>query len=139
MRYLTHLLLFALPGFVLTANAETLDEAWATAVASHRQIAAATAQRDAATYEVEQAKSARLPQLGLSSAYTKLDTAPGFSFGDITTDPIFDGDDFVTAGAQVSLPIYSGGAINSGIEAAEFAAAAPNSAASIPELMAPPE
>ena len=126
MRNLTHLILLTLPGFALTASAETLDEAWATALASHRQIAAATAYRDAATYELEHAKSARLPQFGLSSAYTKLDTAPGFSFGNITTDPIFDGDDFVTAGAQVSLPIYAGGAINSGIEAAEFGAAAAN-------------
>ena len=101
---------------------ETLDEAWQVALSSHRQIAAATANRDAAGYELEQAKSARLPQLGLSSAYTVFDEAPGFSFGDITTGPLFDGDDYVSAGAEVSLPIYAGGAINSGIEAAEFGA-----------------
>jgi outer membrane protein TolC len=104
------------------SHAETLEDAWQTALASHRQIAAATASRDAAGYELEQAKSARLPQLGLSSAYTKLDKAPGFAFGNIITDPIFDGDDFVTAGAQVSLPVYAGGGINAGIEAAEFGA-----------------
>ena len=57
-------------------SGETLDEAWNTALTSHRQIAAATAMRDAASYEVEQAKSARLPQLGISSAYTQFDTAP---------------------------------------------------------------
>ena len=101
---------------------ETLDEAWQVALSSHRQIAAATANRDAAGYELEQAKSARLPQLGLSSAYTVFDEAPGFSFGDITTGPLFDGDDYVSAGAEVSLPIYAGGAINSGIDAAEFGA-----------------
>jgi len=101
---------------------ETLDEAWQVALSSHRQIAAATANRDAAGYELEQAKSARLPQLGLSSAYTVFDEAPGFSFGDITTGPLFDGDDYVSAGAEVSLPIYAGGAINSGIDAAEYGA-----------------
>jgi outer membrane protein TolC len=105
--------------------AETLDEAWATALFSHRQIAAATAMRESASYDLEQAKSARLPQLGLSSAYTQLDTAPGFSFGNgVTTGPIFDDDNFLTAGAQINLPIYTGGAINSGIEAAEFGAKA---------------
>lgn len=108
------------PGF-----GETLDEAWNTALTSHRQIAAATAMRDAASYEVEQAKSARLPQLGISSAYTQFDTAPGFALGGgLTTGPIFDDDNFLMAGAQVNLPIYAGGAINSGIEAAEYGAQA---------------
>jgi len=122
MKLLTQLLLITLPGLAASASAETLEEAWATAANSHRQIAAATANRDAASYELEQAKSARLPQVGVSSAYTSFDTAPGFSFGNITTGPVFDGDDFVTAGAQVNLPVYSGGAITAGIEAAEFGA-----------------
>ena len=120
MRYPTHLLLILMTLWPLTGAAETLEDAWQSALASHRQIAAATAERDAAAFELEQAKSARWPQLGVSGGYTALDAAPGFSFGNITTDPIFDGDDFVSAGAQVSLPIYAGGAISSGIEAAEF-------------------
>ena len=105
--------------------AETLDDAWSTAVSSHRQIEAAGAMRDAASFELEQARSVRLPQLGISSGYTRLDTAPGFSFGEsLSTGPIFDGDDFVTAGAQVSVPLFTSGAVSAGIEAAEYGARA---------------
>jgi outer membrane protein TolC len=104
------------------AQAETLDEAWAAALDSHSQIAAAAAERDAAGFEVERARSARLPRLGLNSAYTQLDTAPGFSLGGLTTGPIFDGDDFLSAAAQLSLPVYTGGAISAGIDAAESGA-----------------
>lgn len=114
------LLALAVPGL-----AETLDDAWAAAVSSHRQIEAAGAMRDAASFELEQARSVRLPQLGISSGYTRLDKAPGFSFGDgISTGPIFDGDDFVTAGAQVSVPLFTSGAVSAGIEAAEYGARA---------------
>lgn len=124
MKLSNRLIPILLVSLAAQSHAETLDEAWNTAVTSHRQIAAASAMREAAGYELEQAKSARLPQLGISSAYTQLDTAPGFSLGGLTTGPVFDGDDFLTAGAQINLPIYAGGAINSGIEAAEFGAKA---------------
>ena len=100
--------------------AETLGEAWTAAVASHRQVEAAGAMRDAAGFELEEARSARLPRVGFSSGYTRFDTAPGFSLGGITTGPVFDGDDFVSAGAQVSLPIFTSGAVGAGIDAAEF-------------------
>ncbi len=106
------------------ANAETLGDAWAEALESHRQIEAASAMREAAQYEYEQARAARLPQVGLSSSYTSFDEAPGFSFGAINTDPLFDGDDVIQAGAELRLPVYTGGAIRAGIEAAEFGATA---------------
>ena len=106
------------------ALAETLTEAWDTALASHHQIAAAAAQHDAATYDLERARSARMPQLGISTEYTWLDSAPGFSLGGITTPPIFEGDDFVRAGAQFTIPVYAGGGISSGIMAAESGASA---------------
>ena len=114
--------LIATPG---PGNAETLQDAWSAALGSHRQIAAAAAQRDAADYDLEQARSARLPQLGLTTEYMRMDSAPSFAFGEgLTTPPIFEGDDFVRAGAQVSLPLYAGGAISAGIEAAESGAGA---------------
>jgi outer membrane protein TolC len=124
MQRSTHLLLMLLLGLPAPLLAETLEDAWAAARTSHRQIAAATAMRDSAGFELDQAKSARLPQLGVSSAYTQLDSAPGFSLGGLTTGPIFDDDRFLSAGARVNLPIYAGGAINSGIEAAELGARA---------------
>jgi len=105
--------------------AETLDEAWAAAMTSQRRIAAAAAERDAAGYELERAKSARLPQLGVTSGYTRIESAPRFAFGNgMATLPIFDGDDFISASAQLSVPLYTGGAISSGIEAARSGAQA---------------
>jgi outer membrane protein TolC len=111
------LLLLSLAGAV---QAETLDTAWAEALASHRQIEAAGAMREAAQFDYEQARAARLPQVGLSSSYTSFDEAPGFAFGAIQTGPLFDGDDMVQAGAELRLPVYTGGAISAGIDAAEF-------------------
>ena len=66
--------------------------------------------------------AAREAQLGVNTGYTRLDTAPGFSLGGLTTGPVFDGDDYLSAGAQVSLPVYTGGAISAGIDAAESGA-----------------
>ena len=103
-------------------RAETLDEAWQAALESHGQIAAAAAEREAAGLDVERARAARLPQLGVNTGYTRLDTAPGFSLGGLTTGPVFDGDDYLSAGAQVRLPVFTSGAISAGIEAAESGA-----------------
>ena len=116
-----------LPIFLMTAApqalSETLEEAWAVALASHYQIAAAGAERDAADMQLERARSARMPSIGIGSAYTKLDEAPGFSFGDgLSTGPIFENDQVISANAQLSVPLYVGGAINAGIEAAEYQA-----------------
>ena len=125
MKTLKRLLPITLLAMAAPGLAETLDDAWSAAVSSHRQIEAAGAMLDAASFELEQARSVRLPQLGISSGYTRLDTAPGFSFGEsLSTGPIFDGDDFVTAGAQVRVPLFTSGAVSAGIEAAEYGARA---------------
>ena len=121
---LNRLLLIAISAAPLPVLAETLDGAWADALSSHRQIEAAGAMRDAANYELEQARGARLPQLGVTSGYTRFDTAPGFELGPVTTDPIFDGDDYLSAGVQVRVPLYYGGGVNARIDAAEFGASA---------------
>ena len=39
----------------------------------------------------------------MTSGYTHFDTAPGFSLGPVTTGPIFDGDDYLSAGVQVQV------------------------------------
>ena len=124
MKRSIRLLPLALLALGQASPGETLDGAWDAALTSQQQIAAATAERDAAGYDLAQARSARLPQLGVTGGYTQLDTAPGFSLGGLNTGPVFDGDDFVSAGAQISLPLYAGGAIRSGIQAAEFGARA---------------
>lgn len=118
------LLLAALCALSAPALAETLDAAWAAALSSHRQIEAAGAMQEAAEYELDEARGGRLPQLGVTSDYSWLDTAPGFALGPVTTDPIFDGDDFLSAGAQVRVPLYLGGGLAARIDAAEFNASA---------------
>ena len=108
----------------VVAPAETLRDAWASALASHQQIAAASALRVAADHELRQARPARLPQIGISTEYTRFDEAPAFSLGGMTTLPMFDGDGFIRAGAQFNVPLYTSGGITAGIEAAEFGAEA---------------
>ncbi len=105
--------------------AETLEQAWAAALNSHRQIAAAESRRNAAGADLERAQSERLPQLGLVSDFTQLDEAPRFDFGGgQTSQKLFANDNFVTAGVQLSVPLYAGGGINAGIDAADYAATA---------------
>ncbi len=108
-----------------TGAAETLPEAWAAALDSHRLIAAATAERDAANRELDGARASRLPSFGVTGGFTQLDTAPRFAFGDSFVSPrLFDGDNLVTASARVGVPLYTGGAIRHGIAAARLGASA---------------
>jgi len=108
-----------------TAGAESLQQAWSDALASHNQLAAAAARRDAAGLNLESAQAERWPRLDVSSSFTQLDEAPRFDFGGGTlSQPIFDNDNFLQAGVQVSLPLYAGGAISAGVGAAEYAAEA---------------
>ncbi len=108
-----------------SGRTETLTEAWETALASHQQLAAARARSDAAGSDLDRAQSERLPQLGIASSFTQLDEAPSFDFGGgQTSQKLFASDNFVTGGVQVSLPLYAGGAIGAGIDAAELSATA---------------
>jgi outer membrane protein TolC len=109
------LLLF---GILSPAFAETLDEAWVTALAEHRLIAAAEAQRESAEYALDRAKAEHLPRVDVTSAYTQLDAAPRFAFGDFASPKLFSSDNVLVANAQVTLPLYTGGQIASGIDAA---------------------
>ncbi|MDZ7644581.1 MAG: TolC family protein [Woeseiaceae bacterium] len=114
-----------LAGLLLTvqsgaAAGESLDDAWAAALAAHQQLAAATAERDAARYGLASARAERLPRLAVSGGYTQLDDAPRFAFGDaFVSPPIFSDDDFTMANAQVTLPLYTSGAVSQGIAAAQ--------------------
>ncbi|HSM32376.1 MAG TPA: TolC family protein [Woeseiaceae bacterium] len=120
--YLAITSIFLLP---VTAGAENLQQAWSDAVASHNQLAAAAARREAAGFNLESAQAERWPRLDVSSAFTQLDEAPRFDFGGgSTSQQIFDNDNFAQAGVRVSLPLYAGGAISAGVEAAEYAAEA---------------
>ena len=123
-RYLAFACLLVLP---FAAGAEDLEQAWSDAIASHSQLAAAAARREAAGLSLEGAQAERWPRLDVSSSFTQLDEAPRFDFGGgATSQRIFDNDNFVQAGVQFSVPLYAGGAISAGVGAAEYAAEASN-------------
>lgn len=104
---------------------ESLQDAWAMALSRDATVAAAQADVDAATAGERAARAARLPRVEAIGAYTRYDTAPSLSIVtpglSFSTPPIFDGDDTVMAGAQLSLPLYTGGALSASIRAARFA------------------
>jgi outer membrane protein len=111
-------------GFITAARAETLQEAWDAAGASHALIAAARERREAALLDLEGAKSDRKPDVKLTTGYMRVDQAPSFAFSGFASPPLFDDDDFVLASAEMTLPLYTGGALSHGIAAAQSAAEA---------------
>jgi outer membrane protein len=108
---------------VSAARAETLEEAWTRALANDRGIAAVRSQAEAAELDAAASRAQRWPTLAVGGGYTWLDQSPAFDFGftglPITPPPLFAGDDFASASATLSLPVFTGGRITSGIAAAE--------------------
>lgn len=107
------------------AAAETLTDAWNLALARDRVLAAAQSDGEAARAAERAARGARLPAVDATAGYTRLDAAPilqvvtpGFEF---RSPPIFRNDEFVSASVQLRLPLYSGGQISAGIDAARHA------------------
>ncbi|RPI15510.1 MAG: TolC family protein [Lysobacterales bacterium] len=104
-------------------GAETLEDAWVRALEADRGLAAARSQAEAAELDAAAARAQRWPTIAVGGSYTWLDESPAFDFSftglPITAPPLFGGDDFAMGQAAVSVPIYTGGRITSGIAAAE--------------------
>jgi len=105
-----------------TATAETLTEAWNLALERDGALAAAQSDSQAAQAAERAARGARLPAVDVTAGYTRLDASPslqiatpGFEF---RSPPIFRNDEFVSGSVQLRLPLYAGGRISAGIEAA---------------------
>ncbi len=110
----------------LATQAETLADAWQLALARDNTLAAASADADSAKAAERAAHGARWPSLDASGGYTRLNKSPtldvatpGFVF---QSGPIFKGDEFVSGNVQMRLPLYAGGQISAGIDAAHQAA-----------------
>jgi len=105
------------------ARAETLQDAWALALANDRGLAAVRSQAEAAQLDAAAARAQRWPTLAVGGSYTWLDDAPAFDFSftglPIRPPEIFDGDDFAMGAATISVPLFTGGRLSSGIAAAE--------------------
>ena len=102
-------------------HAESLTDAWAMALQSNGTVAAAHSERDAAEAAYTAAILARWPSLDLNGNYTHLQNAPQF---DIATPagqlkaPIWAHNGYATAGADLSLPVWTSGRISGTIGAA---------------------
>jgi len=105
------------------ARAETLQDAWALALANDRGLAAVRSQAEAARLDAEAARAQRWPTLAVGGTYTWLDDSPAFDFSftglPVVPPELFAGDDFAMGAATLSVPIFTGGRISSGIAAAE--------------------
>ena len=103
--------------------AETLEDAWARALAHDQALAAARSQAESAQLDAAAARAQRWPTLAVDGGYTWLDDAPAFDFAftglPITPPEIFGGDDFAMGSATVTVPVFTGGRISSSIAAAE--------------------
>ncbi len=107
------------------AGAETLQDAWRLALSHDKALAAASSDVEGARAAEQAARGARWPSLDAAGGYTRLNASPvlgvvtpGFVF---RSGPIFKDDQFVSGSVQLKLPLYAGGQITSGIDAAHHA------------------
>ncbi len=115
-------LALAIACFSLTASAETLEQAWDAALAASPRLDAAQRLSQSAAASLAAARGARLPRLSLESGYTVLDNEPAAKLN----LPLVPASQFPLAErnslsyqAAVHLPLYTGGRIDGGIEAAQ--------------------
>ena len=104
------------------ARPETLEQAWRLAAARNQTLAAVADDVQAAQASARAARDARWPSIETQASYTRLGQTPEL---DVVTPvsafrsgPIFKNDQYVSASVQARLPLYTGGAIRDGIDAA---------------------
>ena len=119
------LLAAAAAGVWHTAGAETLQDAWRLALSQDKALAAAGSDVEGARAAELAARGARWPTLDAVGGYTRLNASPVL---DVVTPgavfrsgPIFRDDQFVSGSVQLKVPLYTGGQISAGIDAAHQA------------------
>jgi len=122
---LTALLLAVAAAASCAVSAETLQDAWQLAMTRDKTLAAASSDVDGARAGEQAARGARWPSVDASAGYTRLNASPsldvatpGFTF---RSGPIFKGDEYTSGSVQMRLPLYAGGRISAGIDAAHHA------------------
>ena len=102
--------------------AETLQDAWALAIARDKTLAAAGSDVEGARAAEKAARGARWPSLDASAGYTRLNAAPAFDIATpsfaFRSGPLFKDDQYTSGSVQMRLPLYAGGQISAGIDAA---------------------
>ena len=97
--------------------AETLDDAWNAALSGSRVLEAARATEEAADAAVSAAERKHLPSVDLQANYLRLEEAPQMRFMGMSM-PLAK-DRTYGYGAVATLPVFAGGRIVSGVEAAK--------------------
>jgi len=103
------------------AFAEDLAAAWREALGHDQSLKAAESRVAAAEADLAAAESNRLPVLSAGADVTRFNEAPEFDFnvgGIPTAVPMFDDNSITRADATVTLPVYTGGRVSHGIDAA---------------------
>ena len=108
-------------------HAETLEQAWQVALGADRALQAARSEVSAADEDLAAAKSRRLPAVTAGVGINRFNEAPAFDFsaaGVPATLPLFGDESMEMANANVTLPLYTGGSVRHGIDAADAMRAA---------------
>jgi outer membrane protein TolC len=109
----------AVAGLAFAARAETLDEAWDAALAADGRFAAAASRSLATEAALAAARAERLPRVTATAATSAWRDTPAFDFAGLgLAQPLFAGDTLTVASAQVSMPLYTGGALAANVSAA---------------------
>jgi outer membrane protein TolC len=102
--------------------AEGLNTAWREALRSDQIIQATQSRVASASADLEAAKGSRLPSVSASVGITRFDETPAFDFsaaGVPAEVPLFGAESMTMGDARVTLPLYTGGMVSRGIDAAE--------------------
>lgn len=103
------------------ASAETLEDAWNSAINNNHQIKSAKADTSASEQQLHSAQGQRLPDLNVSSGYTQFSETPAaktqISGQTATFNMSQPGS--VKAQAMASVPVFTSGRISHNINAAE--------------------
>jgi outer membrane protein TolC len=113
----------AFVGLSLTtgARAETLEDAWRLALERDHGLAAVHADLEQARYGERAATAERRPSIAATAGFTQFATAPSLEIvtpGFALSAPVFPNDGYASGTVQVTLPIYTGGRVSAGIDAA---------------------
>lgn len=111
----------AIAFFSLAASAETLEQAWEVVITANPRLDAARRMSESAAESLSAARGARLPKVTLESSYTVLDNEPAAKLSlppvPVSQFPLAQ-DESLSYQAAIHLPLYTGGRLDRGIEAA---------------------
>lgn len=100
-------------------RAETLDEAWKTALGADHRLKASQQFSSSTREALEAARAARFPNLSLEAGYTRLNEPPAAALGSPVRQLPLQQAGSASYRATATLPLYTSGRISSSIDAAE--------------------